>query len=106
MFNLGSMLNLGSTEPVLGSASTIVECSAAELFEFIGENLFQNYPRWSPEVKELEKITSGPVQLGTIGRQVRVDQGRRSESRFRISDFIPEQRLTFSGISDSYRCSY
>lgn len=106
MFNLGSMLNLGSTEPVIGSASTIVKCSAGELFQFIGENLFQNYPQWSPEVKELEKITPGPVQLGTIGRQVRLDQGRRSESRFKISDFIPEERLTFTGISDPYRCSY
>lgn len=106
MFNLGSMLNLGSTEPVIGSASTIVACSASELFQYIGEELFQNYPKWSPEVKELEKITPGPVQLGTIGRQVRVDQGRRSESRFKISDFIPEERLTFSGISDPYRCSY
>lgn len=106
MFNLGSMLNLGSTEPVIGSASTIVECSASELFQYIGENLFQNYPKWSPEVKELDKITPGPVQLGTIGRQVRVDQGRRSESRFKISDFDSGERLTFSGISDPYRCSY
>ncbi|MBK7365920.1 MAG: SRPBCC family protein [Nitrosomonas sp.] len=106
MFNLGSMLNLGSTEPVIGSASTIVECTASELFKYIGENLFQNYPQWSPEVKELEKITAGPVQCGTIGWQVRVDQGRRSESRFKISDFIPGKRLTFSGISDPYRCSY
>lgn len=106
MFNLGSMLNLGSTEPVIGKASAIIECSTSELFQYIGENLFQNYPKWSHEVKELEKITPGPVQLGTIGRQVRVDQGRRSESRFKISDFVPDNRLTFSGISDPYRCSY
>lgn len=36
MFNLGSMLNLGSTEPVIGRANTIVTCSAAELFRFLG----------------------------------------------------------------------
>ncbi|MCP5242740.1 MAG: SRPBCC family protein [Burkholderiales bacterium] len=106
MFNLGSMLNLGSTEPVRGSASIVVKCSASELFQYIGEDLFQNYPKWSPEVKELEQITPGPVQLGTIGRQVRVDQGRRSESRFKISDFTAGERLTFVGMSDPYRCSY
>lgn len=76
MFNLGSMLNLGSTEPVIGSASTIIECSSKELYKYIGEELFKNYPKWSPEVKELEQITPGPVKQGTIGRQVRVDQGR------------------------------
>lgn len=106
MFNLASMLNLGSTEPVIGSANIVVESSANDLFHYIGDELFQNYPKWSPEVKELEKITPGPVQLGTIGRQVRVDQGRRSESRFKITDFDFGERLTFSGISDPYRCSY
>ncbi len=106
MFNLGSMLNLGSTEPVIGRASTIVECSNTELFQYLGDGLFQNYPKWSPEVKELEQITPGPVQLGTIGRQVRVDQGRRSESRFKISDYDIGERLTLVGVADPFRCSY
>jgi hypothetical protein len=106
MFNLGSMLNLGSTDPVIGRAHTIVSCSAAELFQYIGVGLFDNYPKWSPEVKELEQITPGPVQLGTEGRQVRVDQGRRSESKFKISAFEPGQRITLVGVSDPFRCTY
>lgn len=106
MFNLGSMLNLGSTEPILGKASTLVECSATDLFKYLGENLFQNYPKWSPEVKELEQLTPGPVQLGTMGRQVRVDQGRRSESRFKIFAYEPNARLTLVGVSDPFRCTY
>ncbi|SFP58971.1 Polyketide cyclase / dehydrase and lipid transport [Nitrosomonas cryotolerans] len=106
MFNLGAILNLGSTEPVIGRASIIVECSSSELFQYLGNDLFQNYPKWSPEVKELEQITPGPVQLGTIGRQVRVDQGRRSESRFKIFDYDKDKRLTLLGVSDPFRCSY
>ena len=106
MFILGSMLNLGSNEPVLGRASTVVECSAGELFQYLGEGLFQNYPKWSPEVKELEQITPGPVKLGTIGRQVRVDQGRRTESRFKISAYEPGVRITLVGVPDPFRCSY
>lgn len=66
------MFNLGSTEPVTGRASTSINCSAREPFQYLGEDLFLNYPKWSSEVKELEQITPGPVQLGTIGRQVRV----------------------------------
>ncbi|MFZ1711824.1 MAG: SRPBCC family protein [Nitrosomonas sp.] len=106
MFNLGSMLNLGSTEPVVGRASTLVRCSTGELFRFLGENLFQNYPKWSPEVKELDQITPGPVQLGTIGRQVRIDHGRRTESRFKISAYDPGERLTLLGMPDPFRCTY
>ena len=106
MFNLGSMLNLGSTDPVVGKASTLVECSAMALFKFIGEDLFQNYPKWSPEVKELEQLTPGPVKLGTEGRQVRVDQGRRSESRFKITAYEPGERLILVGVAKPFRCAY
>ncbi|PTQ82558.1 polyketide cyclase/dehydrase/lipid transport protein [Nitrosospira multiformis] len=106
MFNLGSMFNLGPSEPVVGKASILLECPARQAFQFIGENLFLNYPRWSPEVKELEQITDGPVCLGTIARQVRVDQGHRSESKFRITIYEPHRRLAFAGISDPFRCIY
>ena len=106
MFNLGSMFNLGPAEPVVGKASVHVDCSPEELFKFLGEGLFENYPRWSPEVKELDQLTDGPVQLGTLARQVRVDQGHRSESRFRITVFEPHKRVAFAGISDPYRCIY
>ena len=106
MFNLGSMLNLGSTDPVIGRAHTIVECPASKLFLYLGDNLFENYPKWSPEVKELEQITPGPVKLGTEGRQVRVDQGRRTESKFKVATYEPGVRLTLVGISDPFRCTY
>ncbi|PSJ18603.1 SRPBCC family protein [Nitrosomonas supralitoralis] len=106
MFNLGSMLNLGSTEPVVGRAQTLVECSATAIFQYLADGLFENYPRWSPEVKELEKMTPGPIQLGTEGRQVRIDQGRRTESRFKISSYEPGVRLTLLGVSEPFRCTY
>lgn len=106
MFNLGSMLNLGSNEPVIGRAHVVVECPADEIFRYLGDGLFENYSKWSPEVKELEQITPGPVKLGTEGRQVRIDQGRRSESKFKISMYEPGVRLTLVGISDPFRCTY
>lgn len=106
MFNLGTMLNLGSTEPIIGRASTLVECSTKDLFKYLGEDLFQNYPKWSPEVQELEQLTPGPVQLGTLGRQVRLDLGRRSESRFKIFTYEPGVRLALVGASDPFRCTY
>lgn len=106
MFNLGSMFNLGPSEPVVGKASVLLECPPRKAFKFIGEDLFLNYPRWSPEVKELEQITSSPVRLGTIARQVRVDHGHRSESKFRITVYEPDRRVAFAGVSDPFRCIY
>ena len=67
------MLGLFKDTPVIGKASTIIQVSNEKLFDFIGVNLLDNYPRWSPEVKELEKMIDGPIMLGTICRQVRID---------------------------------
>jgi len=44
---------LGPSKPVVGKASAIIRKPVDDVFRFIGEEFFENYPRWSPEVKEL-----------------------------------------------------
>jgi len=100
------MFNFGSKEPVIGKARILIECSPGDIFRYLGDRFFENYPKWYPEVVELEPITDGPVKLGTIARQVRVDQGRRTETRFKINVYEPGKRLGFAGISDPFRCMY
>ncbi|SDY60434.1 SRPBCC family protein [Nitrosomonas sp. Nm33] len=100
------MFNLSNDKPVVGKASIVIEKPEEHIFNFIGTELLANYPRWSPEVHELEKLTEGPLGLGTICRQVRVDQGNRSESTFRIITFEPHIHICFDGVSNSFRCDY
>jgi uncharacterized protein YndB with AHSA1/START domain len=100
------MFNLGSKDPVVGKASITIDRPAEDVFKFISIDFFDNYPKWSPEVKKLESMTEGPVKLGTIAKQVRVDQGHRTESQFRVNVYEPNRRLCFAGVSDPYRCTY
>jgi hypothetical protein len=100
------MFGLGAREPVIGKASIRIDRSTSDIFRYLGDGFFENYPKWSPEVVELERITEGPVRLGTIARQVRIDQGRRSETRFKINIYERDKRLGFVGISDPFRCVY
>lgn len=100
------MLGFFKDTPVIGKANTIIQTPSDKLFNFIGNDLLINYPRWSPEVKELEKITDGPIRLGTVCRQVRIDQGNRSESTFKVKFFDAGARICFEGVSNPYRCDY
>lgn len=100
------MLGLFKDSPVVGKASTIIQSPSDRLFNFIGIDLLVNYPRWSPEVKDLEKLTDGPIRQGVICRQVRIDQGNRSESTFKIKTFDSGMRICFEGVSNPYRCDY
>ena len=52
---------------------------------------------------ELEQLTDGPVKLGTIARQVRIDQGRRTETKFKIIRYERSKRLGFAGVNDPFR---
>lgn len=92
---------------VAAKSSILIQRSVEDVFRFVATDFFLNYPKWSPEVIELEKISEGPVGIGTTGRQVRLDQGRRSESLFRVMTFEPQHRIAFASTSGlQFRASY
>jgi hypothetical protein len=93
-------------QPVAAKASTVIQKPVEDVFNFIGEEFFHNYPKWSPEVVELKPLSKGPIQVGSLARQVRVDLGHRSESTFTVTELQPNRRIAFSGVSDAYRCAF
>lgn len=99
-------INTCVSEPVIGKASTVLKCPSLEIFKFIGDDFFQNYPKWSPEVKELKQITSGPLKLGSIAQQTRIDFGRCIENSFKVFSYERSRRLGFTGLTDPFRCIY
>lgn len=77
------------------------------VYGFVVERFFENYPRWSPEVVDLESLDGATVRPGARGRQVRVDQGRRSETYFRVTQLEPGRWVQFEGERDArFRIRY
>lgn len=91
---------------VKAQASTLIARTPAQVFELIAVDFYKNYQRWSPEVVSLTRISQGPLRLGSIARQVRVDQGRRTEATFRVCAYEPHRRLDFEGVSSPFHVSY
>jgi hypothetical protein len=83
---------------VQAQVSREIERPLTTVFEFVAVEFFDNYPRWSPEVRELEPLDGNAVQAGMRARQVRVDRGRRSETVFRVTDLEPYRRVRFEGV--------
>ncbi|MCF7967645.1 MAG: SRPBCC family protein [Methylococcaceae bacterium] len=96
----------GSPKPVIGKASGLVRLPLEDVYQFVAEDFFENYPRWSSEVIDLKKLSDGPLKVGSLMRQIRVDHGRKSDSTFRITDLLPDSRIAFEGVSNKYRCIY
>ncbi len=100
------MFGLTSSRGATGTASIVINKPVDTVFNFIAVDFFENYPRWSPEVQELELLSAPPLQLNSLVRQVRIDNGQRSESTFKITTYKAGQKLVFEGVSNAYRCSY
>ncbi|MGZ8244757.1 SRPBCC family protein [Methylomagnum sp.] len=97
----------GSKQPVVAKASTVIRKPVEDVFTFIGDGFFDNYPKWSPEVVELKPLSGkSSLHVGALARQVRVDHGHRTESTFKVTDLQPNKRIAFSGVSSAYRCTY
>jgi hypothetical protein len=66
------------------------------VYGFVVEEFFDNYPRWSPEVTELEGLDTPCIALGNRVRQVRLDRGRRSETTVCVSSLSPHEHAEFT----------
>ncbi len=82
---------------ITGRSSIDIARPVATVYDFVVVRFFDNYPRWSPQVRELRALNGDRVALGTRGRQVRIDQGRRSETRFEVTRLEPERAVDFDG---------
>lgn len=100
------MFGLTSNKGASGIGIIIINQPVEKVFNFIAVDFFANYPRWSPEVRELELLSKPPIQLNSLVRQVRIDNMQRSESTFKISTYTICEKLVFEGVSSAYRCSY
>ena len=91
---------------VKARANILIERRAEQVFGFVADDFVENYARWSPEVRQIEALTPGPIGVGSLLRQVRVDQGRRSDNRFTVTAFENPARLEFAESTDLFRTGY
>ncbi|WAK00520.1 SRPBCC family protein [Methylobacter sp. YRD-M1] len=95
-----------SSRPVAGEASIDIDKPIREVFAFIGEHFFDNYPKWAQEVVEFEPLDGKQVFVGAKAKQVRRDNGAEVESIFEITDYQPFFKLIFHGLTAPYKHSY
>lgn len=95
-----------SAKSVMGEATIEIDKSTDEIFAFVGEGFFNNYPRWAVEVVEFEPLDGEKVFVGAKAKQVRKDNDAEIESVFEITDFEPCEKLSLKGIREPYKQSY
>lgn len=99
-------LPFDTSKPIWGEASVDIDKPMPDVFSFVGERFFNNYPRWAVEVVRFEPLEGEKVFVGAKAKQVRIDNEAEIESVFEITEFHPYDTLSLQGVSDPYKQSY
>ena len=95
-----------SSKPITGEASIAINKPIHDVFAFIGEHFFDNYPKWSPEIVAFEPFQIDAVTVGAKAKQIRKDNGAKVESIFEITAYQPPNQLTLQGLTEPYKHNY
>lgn len=95
-----------SSRPITGEASVEIDKPAEEVFSFVAENFFYNYPKWAAEVIELQPLDGHQVFVGAKAKLVREDNGSLVESLFEIIEYKPHLVFIFKGLTAPYKHTY
>jgi hypothetical protein len=91
---------------IRADSATVIERPRLAVFDFVATGFFSNYPRWAPEVTQLTALSAGPLRVGSLGRQVRLDYGRRTEATFRVTRLVPGEEVAFEGLTTPFTIAY
>ena len=72
--------------------SQVIDRPPAEVFQFIAVDHVRNHPRWDPKM-ELEKLTEGPIGIGTVIRRRHTHTGSMVEGTMEVIEFAPDHAL-------------
>jgi uncharacterized protein YndB with AHSA1/START domain len=76
-------------------ASTLINRPVADVFAFVAN--FENHPKWESNFVQVKRLSSGAIGVGTTYLCVLQVPGQKTESNFEITEYVPNQKISFRG---------
>ena len=80
--------------------SIVIDRPAWEVFAFVGDQT--NAPRWQRGLREVRRMTDGPIGVGTRHLFVRTLMGRRMEGANEYTRYEPDEVVAFKATSGGW----
>jgi carbon monoxide dehydrogenase subunit G len=78
-----------------------VDRAPADAFAYVAE--FSNASEWDPGIAEAEKLTEGPLRVGSRFDIVALFRGKRQRFHYVVTELEPDRRVVLSGEGDKAR---
>ena len=69
-------------------SSAVIERPVGDVWDFYAENHVRNHPRWDTTL-QLEKLTEGPMGVGTVIKRTVDRFGRVTEGTMEVTEYEP-----------------
>jgi hypothetical protein len=70
--------------------SQVIDRPVVDVFHFHAHEHVRNHPRWDPDI-ELEQVSDGPIEIGTIMRRRNCRSGTPVEGTMEVVEFEPNR---------------
>lgn len=100
------MFAIDLSTTITGKATVQIDLPARDVFSFVGDHFFENYPKWALEVIEFEPLDGLKPKIGAKAKQKRHEQGQTVVTIFRITEFEPCKILGLEAINGEFRHRY
>ncbi|MEQ1559457.1 MAG: SRPBCC family protein [Methyloglobulus sp.] len=100
------MLHFDVSQPVAGKACIEINKPVTDVFRFVGEKFFDNYPKWALEVSDFKPLTGSGIFVGAKARQTRLEEDQKVESVLEVSEFEPAKKVVLTGVGAPFRHTY
>jgi uncharacterized membrane protein len=77
--------------------SIVINRPVEEVFPVVSN--LENNPKWDPDFVEVEKISQGPIGVGTTWRYVQKAVGQRIEAEAEVAEYELNRKCTHKGKS-------
>jgi len=72
-------------------ATVTIDRPIEEVFAFLADG--ENDPKFSPRVQKIEKVTDGPVGVGTIYKSTVKDAGMTTQREFELTELVTPTKI-------------
>jgi len=72
--------------------SHVIDRPVADVFHFYAHEHIRNHPRWDPDI-ELEKVSNGPMGVGTVIRRRNSRSGTPVEGTMEVVEYEPNRAI-------------
>ena len=76
------------------SGTAVIDRPIAEVFAFLADGT--NDPKFSPRVQRIERITDGPIRVGTVFESTVKDAGMTSSRKFELTTFDTPTKIRWT----------